>query len=45
MAAALGDTTAQPFRVDIVSVHGGKPPVYGVVIRSLAKEPLPQKLE
>jgi hypothetical protein len=44
-ATALGDRTDKPFRVDIVRVHGGKPPIYSVVIRSVAKEPLRQKLE
>ena len=35
----------RPFRVDVVRVHGGKPPIYSVVIRSSAKEPLRQRLE
>jgi len=45
LAAELGDATARPFRVDMIRVHGGKPPVYCVVIRSKAKEPLRQRLE
>ena len=45
LAINLGDTTAKPFRVDMIPVHGGKPPVYCVVIRSSATEPLRQRLE
>jgi hypothetical protein len=45
VAIGLGDPTAKPFRVDMIRVHGGKPPVYCIVIRSFAKEPLRQKLE
>jgi len=41
-AIEVGDATLQPFRVDLVRVHGGKPPIYCVVIRSFAKEPLRQ---
>jgi hypothetical protein len=44
-AIEVGDATLQPFRVDLVRVHGGKPPIYCVVIRSFAKEPLRQRLE
>ena len=36
-AIEVGDATLQPFRVDLVRVHGGKPPIYCVVIRSFAK--------
>ena len=43
-AAELGDCSARPFRVDVVAVHGGKPPVYSVVIRSSAKELLRDRL-
>ena len=39
LAIEVGDATAKPFRVDMVRVHGGKPPIYCVVIRSSAKEP------
>ena len=45
LAIEVGDATAKPFRVDMVRVHGGKPPIYCVVIRSSAKEPLRQRLE
>ena len=45
LAIELGDATVQPFRVDLVRVHGGKPPVYSVVIRSSAKESLRNRLE
>jgi hypothetical protein len=45
LAIEVGDATAKPFRVDMVRVHGGKPPIYCVVIRSPAKEPLRQRLE
>lgn len=45
IAIEVGDGTARPFRVDLVRVHGGKPPVYSVVIRSPAKEPIRQRLE
>ena len=44
-AIEVGDATLQPFRVDLVRVHGSKPPIYCVVIRSFAKEPLRQRLE
>ena len=45
LAVEIGDATPKPFRVDVVRVHGGKPPVYSVVIRSPAKELLRQTLE
>ena len=45
LALDLGDATAKPFRVDMIRVHGGKPPIYCVVIRSRAKEPLRERLE
>jgi hypothetical protein len=45
VALELGDSIARPFRVDLVRVHGGKPPVYSVVIRSPAKESLRHRLE
>jgi hypothetical protein len=44
LAVETGDATAQPFRVDLVPLHGGKPPMYAVVILSASKEPLRQKL-
>jgi len=44
LAAEIGDPTAHPFRVDLVPLHGGKPPMYAVVILAAAKEPLRQKL-
>jgi len=45
LAVELGDIGPKPFRVDVVRVNGGKPPIYSVVIRSSAKEPLRAKLE
>src|SRR5262249_32989429 len=45
LALEIGDQTDKPFRVDLVRVHGGKPPVYCVVIRSSPKEPLRRQLE
>jgi hypothetical protein len=45
LAIELGDATHKPFRVDLVRVHGGKPPIYSVVIRSSAKEALRNRLE
>jgi hypothetical protein len=45
LAIEIGDVTPKPFRVDVVRVHGGKPPIYSVVIRSPTKEPLRKKLE
>ena len=45
IAVEIGDATQRAFRVDLVRVHGGKPPVYSVVIRSSAKEPIRKKLE
>ena len=45
LALDLGDATVKPLRVDMIRVHGGKPPIYCVVIRSLIKEPLRQRLE
>jgi hypothetical protein len=45
IAIEIGDPTQKAFRVDLVRVHGGKPPVYSVVIRSPAKEPIRMKLE
>ena len=44
LAVELGDATSKPFRVDMIPVHGGKPPMYCVVIRSSAKELLRERL-
>jgi hypothetical protein len=44
LAVEIGDNTVHPFRVDLVPLHGGKPPMYAVVILSAGKEPLRQKL-
>jgi len=44
IASEVGDATTTPFRVDVVPLHGGKPPMYAVVILSASKEPLRQKL-
>ncbi len=43
-AEELGDTTASPFRVDLVARYGGKPPLYTVMMRCADKEPIRQKL-
>jgi hypothetical protein len=45
LAAEIGDATPKAFRIDMVRVHGGKPPVYSLVILSYAKEPLRRMLE
>ena len=45
IAVEIGDITQRAFRVDVVRVHGGKPPIYSVVIRSPAKEPIRRRLE
>jgi len=45
LTAEIGDATRKPFRVDMVRIHGGKPPVYSLVILSYAKEPLRRMLE
>jgi hypothetical protein len=44
LAMETGDATVHPFRVDLVPLHGGKPPMYAVVILAASKEPLRQKL-
>ena len=44
IASEVGDASTIPFRVDVVPLHGGKPPMYAVVILSASKEPLRQKL-
>ncbi|MEO8631332.1 MAG: hypothetical protein ABI612_25040 [Betaproteobacteria bacterium] len=44
IAVEVGDLSAKPFRVDLLSVSGGKPPMYTVVILSPAKEKLRQGL-
>ena len=44
VAAELGDVSVAPFRVGVVPVYGGKPPMYTVVILSAEREPLRQKL-
>ena len=44
LASEAGDRTPIPFRVDLVPLHGGKPPMYAVVMLSASKEPLRQKL-
>ena len=45
LAVEAGDATVKPFRVDMIRVHGGRPPLYCVVILSSAKEPLRHRLE
>lgn len=42
LAAEVGDLTTKPFRVDLLPVSGGKPPMYTVVILSPGKERLRQ---
>jgi len=44
LALETGDATVHPFRVDLVPLHGGKPPMYAVVILSASKEQLRQKM-
>jgi len=31
LAVELGDISPKPFRVDVVRVNGGKPPIYSAV--------------
>jgi len=45
LTAKIGDATRKPFRVDMVRIHGGKPPVYSVVFLAHAKEPFRRMLE
>ena len=44
VAVEIGDDTDTPFRVNLLPVYGDKPPIYIVVMRSRAKEPLRQEL-
>ena len=44
LAIGVADSVDTRFRVDILPVYGGKPPMYTVVILSPAKERLRQKL-
>ena len=44
LAIGVADSVDTPFRVNILPVYGGKPPMYTVVILSPAKERLRQKL-
>jgi hypothetical protein len=43
-AEEIGDTTESPFCVAMVARHGGKAPVYSVVIRGVEQEPIRKKL-
>jgi hypothetical protein len=43
-AEEIGDTTASPFRIDLVARYGGKPLLYTVMIRCADKGPIRQKL-
>lgn len=43
IATAVGDTSLEPFRVDIVPLHG-KPPMYSVMIKSPARDLLRQQI-
>jgi hypothetical protein len=45
IAAEVSDATPLPVRVTMMSVHGGKPPLYALVLRSRDKAPMRQKLE
>ena len=45
IAGEMGDATLKPFRVDLVAVHGGKPPTYSVVILSYNDARLRRRLE
>jgi hypothetical protein len=44
VAAKLGDASAAPFRVGMLPVNGGKPPLYTVVILSPQREVLRSRL-
>ena len=44
LATGVADSGDRPFRVDMLPVYGGKPPMYTVVILSPAKERLREKL-
>jgi len=44
VAAELGEQSSAPFRVGMLPVNGGKPPLYTVVILAAEREPLRQKL-
>jgi hypothetical protein len=43
-AEELGDTADSPFCVAMVARHGGKAPVYSVVIRCMDQQPIRKKL-
>jgi hypothetical protein len=34
LAEEIGDDTLHPFRVDLLKIHGGRPPLYTVVVLS-----------
>jgi hypothetical protein len=34
LAEEIGDNTVHPFRVDLLKIHGGQPPLYTVVVLS-----------
>ena len=44
VAAEVGEQTTKPFRVDLLPVSGGKPPMYTVVILAPGKERLRQAI-
>jgi hypothetical protein len=44
VAEEAGETTAAPFRVDLVARYGGKPPIYTVMIRCAEKEAIRERL-
>ena len=45
LAMEIGNQDPKPFRVDLVRVHGGKAPLYCVVMRSADKAGLRRQLE
>jgi hypothetical protein len=44
VAQELGDPSPTPFRVDLLPVHGGKPPIYTVVMLSAEKAPVRDRI-
>lgn len=44
VARELGDPSPTPFRVDVLPVHGGKPPIYTVVMLSAEKAPVRDRI-
>ena len=44
LAEEIGEAMDSPFRVSMVARHGGKAPVYSIVIRCVDQEPIRKKL-